>query len=173
MAAHEYYNVNQFISESAATNGTTDPSMINDQTGFMSKPAVKITQVVLKELISDFSNRESILDCYQRKLVCNYRMIFGDAGEKLRIQIKNFFYLCGSTWFFIEALYLQYQISFGVFGESQLKIKHFVAIGWGIPVIFAVPWIIAIHFRNDYSIDNRFYGKLNTAQWVSHVTFIN
>jgi len=106
MAAHEYYNVNQFISQSAVTNGTTNESLENDQTGFMSKPAVKITQVVL----------------------------------------KNFFYLCGSTWFFIEALYLQYQISFGVFGESQLKIKHFVAIGWGIPVIFAVPWIIAIHF---------------------------
>ena len=50
MAAHEYYNVNQFISQSAA-NGTSNESLENDQTGFMSKPAVKITQVVLKELI--------------------------------------------------------------------------------------------------------------------------
>ena len=80
--------------------------------------------------------------------------------------------MCGSTWFFIEALYLQYQISFGVFGESQLKIKHFIAIGWGIPVIFAVPWIIAIHFRNDYSIVYFFSGELNTAQWFSHVISI-
>ena len=52
MAAHEYYNVNQFISQSAASNGT-DQALENDQTGFMSKPAVKITQVVLKEMISD------------------------------------------------------------------------------------------------------------------------
>ena len=80
--------------------------------------------------------------------------------------------MCGSTWFFIEALYLQYQISFGVFGESQLKIKHFIAIGWGIPVIFAVPWIIAIHFRNDYSIVYFFSGELNTARWFSHVISI-
>lgn len=106
MAAHEYYNVNQFISQSDGANGTMPVDQNIGNNGFMTKPAVKITQVVL----------------------------------------KNFFYLCGSTWFFIEALYLQYQISFGVFGESHLKIKHFVAIGWGIPVIFAVPWIIAIHF---------------------------
>ena len=54
MAAHEYYNVNQFISQSAVANGTANESLENDQTGFMSKPAVKITQVVLKELIFDF-----------------------------------------------------------------------------------------------------------------------
>ena len=54
MAAHEYYNVNQFISQSAA-NGTSNESLENDQTGFMSKPAVKITQVVLKELIFHFN----------------------------------------------------------------------------------------------------------------------
>ena len=51
MAAHEYYNVNQFISQSAVSNGTATESLENDQNGFMSKPAVKITQVVLKELI--------------------------------------------------------------------------------------------------------------------------
>ena len=69
MAAHEYYNVNQFISQSAA-NGTSNESLENDQTGFMSKPAVKITQVVLKELIFHF-NRPllSILAIQQAKIV--------------------------------------------------------------------------------------------------------
>ena len=59
MAAHEYYNVNQFISQSAASNGT-DQALENDQTGFMSKPAVKITQVVLKEMISDLVRDQEI-----------------------------------------------------------------------------------------------------------------
>ena len=77
MAAHEYYNVNQFISQSAA-NGTSNESLENDQTGFMSKPAVKITQVVLKELIFHF-NRPllSILAIIPAKIV-TFRPFFAE-----------------------------------------------------------------------------------------------
>ena len=50
MAAHEYYNVSQVINQSDANNATkSDTDGGTD--GFMSKPAVKITQVVLKGMI--------------------------------------------------------------------------------------------------------------------------
>lgn len=63
------------------------------------------------------------------------------------VVFHEFFYLAGHAWFFIEALYLHHQISYGVFGSSSLKLKHFAAIGWTIPFVFSIPWIILIHYR--------------------------
>lgn len=62
--------------------------------------------------------------------------------------LETFFYLVGSTWFFIEAIFLQYQISMNVFGaEHTLRMRHLLVVGWGIPVLLTIPWIILIDRR--------------------------
>ena len=75
----------------------------------------------------------------------------------------EFFYLAGHSWFFIEALYLHHQISYGVFGSSSLKLKHFVAIGWTIPVVFTIPWIIVIHYRY-VALDAELFNKFVNSE---------
>ena len=77
---------------------------------------------------------------------------YPDVHKTLRI-LDSFFYFVGSVWFLIEALFLQYQISMNVFGAEKSKNKKIlVAAGWGIPVLFAIPWIVFIDRR--YELDH-------------------
>lgn len=62
--------------------------------------------------------------------------------------IHQYFYLVGSVWFFIEAIFLQYQIAMNVFNpSSSLKIKVLATIAWGVPVFMLVPWVVLTHRR--------------------------
>jgi hypothetical protein len=65
--------------------------------------------------------------------------------------LENLFFVAGSTWFFLEAVFLQYQISMNVFGSTNaLKLKHIIAVGWLTPLVLSIPWIIMtdLHYQN-------------------------
>ena len=83
--------------------------------------------------------------------------------------LHEFFYLAGHAWFFVEALYLHHQISYGVFGSSSLKLKHFTAIGWSIPILFTIPWAILAHFRymtkEKEAMDQFFNSEISSLQY--------
>eukprot|EP00058_Branchiostoma_floridae_P013959 XP_002599447.1 hypothetical protein BRAFLDRAFT_223839 [Branchiostoma floridae] len=44
-------------------------------------------------------------------------------------------------WILVEGLYLHNLIFFSVFTERKV-LKWFVAIGWGFPVLFVIPWAV-------------------------------
>ena len=88
--------------------------------------------------------------------------MFKPSWQVSCVIFHEFFYLAGHSWFFIEALYLHHQISYGVFGSSSLKLKHFVAIGWTIPVVFIIPWSILVHYRYVALDEERFNKFVNS-----------
>ncbi|CAG5094213.1 Oidioi.mRNA.OKI2018_I69.XSR.g13353.t1.cds [Oikopleura dioica] len=88
--------------------------------------------------------------------------------------IHQYFYLVGSVWFFIEAIFLQYQIAMNVFNPSStLKMKVLVAVAWGVPIVMLVPWIVLTHRRLAIShFENREQFFNTTLAVVNYNEFI-
>jgi len=70
-----------------------------------------------------------------------------DLQKSFKI-LEEIFYLIGNFWFLIEAVFLQYQISMNVFGaENTLKMRQLACVGWGIPTLFIIPWLVLVDRR--------------------------
>ncbi|KAK3109057.1 hypothetical protein FSP39_022000 [Pinctada imbricata] len=54
-----------------------------------------------------------------------------------------FYYVlsCSYMWIFVEGLHLHVLIMVSVFSERS-SVKWYIAIGWGVPVLFIIPWAI-------------------------------
>ncbi|PNF18661.1 hypothetical protein B7P43_G05051 [Cryptotermes secundus] len=54
--------------------------------------------------------------------------------------ICNYFIIANYTWIFMEGLYLHNLIFLALFSDTS-AITHYVILGWGLPVLFVVPWV--------------------------------
>ncbi|XP_078702833.1 parathyroid hormone 2 receptor-like isoform X1 [Branchiostoma floridae x Branchiostoma belcheri] len=62
-------------------------------------------------------------------------------GCKVVQTIFMYFMATNYFWILVEGLYLHNLIFFSVFTERKV-LKWFVAIGWGFPVLFVIPWAV-------------------------------
>ena len=77
------------------------------------------------------------------------------------------------AWFLIEALFLQYQISMNVFGAEKSKNKKLLVLaGWGIPLLFAIPWIVLVDHRYEIDHSNHRQEFLNSSSELKIQIFI-
>ncbi|XP_076437273.1 uncharacterized protein LOC143276550 isoform X2 [Babylonia areolata] len=60
---------------------------------------------------------------------------------KLFFTLFYYILLASVMWLFNEGLYLVLILSVSVFAEKT-KVRWFVLLGWGSPVIFVIPWVI-------------------------------
>ncbi|XP_022079891.1 secretin receptor-like [Acanthaster planci] len=51
-------------------------------------------------------------------------------------------------WLLVEGVYLHALITLAVFSESS-SLKLYIALGWGVPILFVVPWVIAEEYTNE------------------------
>ncbi|ESO99712.1 hypothetical protein LOTGIDRAFT_141719, partial [Lottia gigantea] len=70
------------------------------------------------------------------------------VGCKTFFTMLNYMILTSIIWIFIEGLYLQLLLSLSVH-IKKLKLRWFILLGWGLPVIFAVAWGVARYYYDD------------------------
>ncbi|KAF7988290.1 hypothetical protein HCN44_009935 [Aphidius gifuensis] len=63
----------------------------------------------------------------------------------------QYFILANYSWILMEGLYLHNLVFFALFPENNSSIAGYVILGWGLPVIFVIPWaILRTLFDNTY-----------------------
>ncbi|XP_046367158.1 secretin receptor-like isoform X1 [Haliotis rufescens] len=58
---------------------------------------------------------------------------------RLFFTLFNYAIMTNLFWIFNEGLYLQLILSISVFAEKT-KLRWFVLLGWGMPILFVIPW---------------------------------
>ncbi|KAF2900486.1 hypothetical protein ILUMI_05699 [Ignelater luminosus] len=61
---------------------------------------------------------------------------------KLVTSLWEFFITANYSWILMEGLYLHNLIFRALFTDSNSNITHYIVLGWGLPVLVIVPWII-------------------------------
>ncbi|XP_051161570.1 secretin receptor-like isoform X3 [Leptopilina boulardi] len=61
---------------------------------------------------------------------------------KIFTSIWQYFILANYSWILIEGLYLHNLVFLALFTDSNSSITGYIALGWGMPAIFVIPWII-------------------------------
>ncbi|KAK4872460.1 hypothetical protein RN001_014489 [Aquatica leii] len=77
-------------------------------------------------------------------------------GCKLVTTLWEFFITANYSWILMEGLYLHNLIFRALFTDSSSKITHYIILGWGLPVLVIIPWVIARLFLE------------NTLCWTTH-----
>ncbi|XP_046553576.1 parathyroid hormone/parathyroid hormone-related peptide receptor-like [Haliotis rubra] len=70
------------------------------------------------------------------------QIIFLDGPHwecRLFFTLFNYAIMTNLFWIFNEGLYLQLILSISVFAEKT-KLRWFVLLGWGMPILFVIPW---------------------------------
>ncbi|XP_077978840.1 vasoactive intestinal polypeptide receptor-like [Glandiceps talaboti] len=62
-------------------------------------------------------------------------------GCKIVFTLTNYFTACNYFWLLVEGVYLHSLITVAVFSEKA-GIKWYIALGWGFPLAFIMPWVI-------------------------------
>ncbi|CAI5446487.1 unnamed protein product [Caenorhabditis angaria] len=55
-------------------------------------------------------------------------------------------------WMFLEGIYLNKTIVFGVF-NSEPKLSPYLLAGYGIPLLHTVLWLVAVYIKKDYKVE--------------------
>ncbi|KAI4470031.1 pdf receptor-like protein-related [Holotrichia oblita] len=61
---------------------------------------------------------------------------------KFVISLWEFFIIANYSWILMEGLYLYNLIFSALFADSSRNIIHYIVLGWGLPVLVIIPWII-------------------------------
>ncbi|XP_043463359.1 parathyroid hormone/parathyroid hormone-related peptide receptor-like isoform X5 [Leptopilina heterotoma] len=61
---------------------------------------------------------------------------------KVIVSFWQYFILANYSWILIEGLYLHNLVFLALFTDSNSSITGYIALGWGMPAIFVIPWII-------------------------------
>ncbi|XP_070565856.1 secretin receptor-like isoform X2 [Ptychodera flava] len=70
------------------------------------------------------------------------------AGCKIVHTFSQYFTACNYFWLLVEGVYLHSLITVAVFSEKA-GIKWYIALGWGFPMLFIIPWVIVQATVND------------------------
>ncbi|CAH0546874.1 unnamed protein product [Brassicogethes aeneus] len=62
---------------------------------------------------------------------------------KLLTSLAHYFTSANYSWILMEGLYLNNLIFRALFADSSKNIVHYVILGWGMPLLVVIPWIIA------------------------------
>lgn len=72
-----------------------------------------------------------------------YTFIHGiNADCKLITSLWEYFITANYSWILMEGLYLHNLIFRAMFADSNRKITHYIVLGWGLPMLVIIPWII-------------------------------
>ncbi|KAK9753002.1 7 transmembrane receptor (Secretin family) [Popillia japonica] len=61
---------------------------------------------------------------------------------KFVISLWEFFIIANYSWILMEGLYLYNLIFSALFADSSRNIIHYIVLGWGLPILVIIPWII-------------------------------
>ncbi|KAF5301876.1 hypothetical protein FQR65_LT08708 [Abscondita terminalis] len=75
---------------------------------------------------------------------------------KLFTTLWEFFITANYSWILMEGLYLHNLIFRALFTDSSNKITHYIILGWGLPVLVIILWVIGRLFLE------------NTLCWTTH-----
>ncbi|XP_049939322.1 parathyroid hormone/parathyroid hormone-related peptide receptor-like isoform X2 [Schistocerca serialis cubense] len=67
---------------------------------------------------------------------------------KLVISIWQYFILANYSWILMEALYL-HNLVFNALFSDRSSVILYIILGWGLPLLFLIPWIICRIFLED------------------------
>ncbi|XP_011306400.1 parathyroid hormone/parathyroid hormone-related peptide receptor isoform X2 [Fopius arisanus] len=68
---------------------------------------------------------------------------------KLFTSLWQYFILANYSWILMEGLYLHNLVFFALFTDSNSSIMGYVLLGWGLPAIFVIPWVIVRALYDD------------------------
>lgn len=89
----------------------------------------------------------------------NYSLIDGiNADCKLITSLWEYFITANYSWILMEGLYLHNLIFRAMFADSNRKITHYIVLGWGLPMLVIIPWIVTRVLMED------------TLCWTKHDT---
>ncbi|KAK7865917.1 hypothetical protein R5R35_001625 [Gryllus longicercus] len=100
---------------------------------------------------------------------------------RLIVSVWNYFIMANYSWILMEGLYLHNLIFLALFTDSS-SIALYVALGWGLPLIFMLPWTICrAYLENDlcWTINKNtiifllIQGPLTAIVVVNFFIFIN
>nr|XP_006814557.1 PREDICTED: parathyroid hormone/parathyroid hormone-related peptide receptor-like [Saccoglossus kowalevskii] len=70
------------------------------------------------------------------------------TGCKLVHTLTQYLVACNYYWLLVEGVYLHTLITVAVFSEKA-GVKWYIALGWGFPMLFVIPWIVVQATIND------------------------
>ncbi|XP_054286295.1 diuretic hormone receptor-like [Macrosteles quadrilineatus] len=98
-----------------------------------------------------------------------YQTNEGTLGQECTVTILtlniilHYLYLTNFFWMFVEGLYL-YMLVVKTFARQNLKLRSYACIGWGIPLIVVIAWIIIKSvFTNDAPTEGPLEARLISA----------
>ncbi|XP_019635152.1 PREDICTED: parathyroid hormone 2 receptor-like [Branchiostoma belcheri] len=101
---------------------------------------------------------------------------------KLAMSLFMYFMATNYYWVLVEGLYLHNLIFISVFSEKKF-LRWFIAIGWGFPLTFVIPWVLARAYLDnigcwDYSEPTTGYlwiyrGPIVAAILINFLLFVN
>ncbi|XP_066301767.1 secretin receptor-like isoform X2 [Branchiostoma lanceolatum] len=101
---------------------------------------------------------------------------------KLAMSLFMYFMATNYYWVLVEGLYLHNLIFISVFSEKKF-LRWFIAIGWGFPLTFVIPWVLARAYLDnigcwDYSEPTTGYlwiyrGPIVAAILINFLLFLN
>ncbi|XP_035688611.1 parathyroid hormone 2 receptor-like isoform X2 [Branchiostoma floridae] len=101
---------------------------------------------------------------------------------KLAMSLFMYFMATNYYWVLVEGLYLHNLIFISVFSEKKF-LRWFIAIGWGFPLTFVIPWVLVRAYLDnigcwDYSEPTTGYlwiyrGPIVAAILINFLLFVN
>ncbi|XP_049804434.1 secretin receptor-like isoform X1 [Schistocerca nitens] len=85
---------------------------------------------------------------------------------KLVFSIWQYFIMANYSWILMEALYL-HNLIFNALFSDRSGIELYIILGWGLPILFVVPWIVCRIFLED-----DLCWTMNTNKYVYAVIFV-
>ncbi|XP_038078598.1 secretin receptor-like isoform X2 [Patiria miniata] len=65
----------------------------------------------------------------------------------IAVSICQYALVSNYYWLLVEGVYLHALITLAVFSESS-SLKLYIALGWGVPILFVLPWVIVQEYTN-------------------------
>ncbi|XP_050523260.1 diuretic hormone receptor-like isoform X2 [Daktulosphaira vitifoliae] len=103
------------------------------------------TNLMYTYILSDFT--WILADVLQNRVYSNYEVCVTMAF------CLNYFFLTNFFWMFVEGLYL-YILVVETFTRENIKLRVYMFIGWGIPLIIMIIWSIAKIISPSGNMDN-------------------
>ncbi|XP_054263580.1 parathyroid hormone/parathyroid hormone-related peptide receptor-like isoform X1 [Macrosteles quadrilineatus] len=100
---------------------------------------------------------------------------------KMLVCLWQYFIMVNYSWILMEGLYLHNLIFVSVFSDTS-SIALYVALGWGLPVLFVGPWVIVRALLEDTlcwtTNDNPYYfqlikGPTTASVLINFILFLN
>ncbi|XP_041366640.1 secretin receptor-like isoform X2 [Gigantopelta aegis] len=111
---------------------------------YMLRAVISLMKEIL--LVNDLGFDSDVTHASDGSMVFNKEGLHWEC--RMFFTMFNYVIMVSVIWIFNEGLYLMIVVTLSVFAE-KIKVRWFVLIGWGMPLLFVIPWALSRHFLDN------------------------